>query len=290
MSYQQAFTISRRGFLKVMGAGALAALTTSSMSSCARVAGTGRRQLMLVSASQGIALGNEAWAEIRAQEKRSSDPQGQAIMQRIADRLQGVTPQTNHGFEFELFESSTVNAFALPGGKVAVYTGLLGYMRNEAELAAVVGHEMGHIIARHGEERMSQKLLAGIIVAGGATAIGLSDLENETKGIAIAALGAGATVGVLLPYSRQHEYEADHLGATYMAQAGYNPRHAADFWRRFADGKGGDGISDFMSTHPADRKRIAALDRNMASYSQLMNRSAHPIGAGFAIPSHFGPG
>ena len=149
-------------------------------------------------------------------------------MQRIAQRLQPVVPQTSHGFEFELFESDTANAFALPGGKVAVYTGLLKYMENEAELAAVVGHEMGHIVARHGSERMSQRLFAGILVAGGAAAIGLSDMEDSTKGIAIAALGAGATVGVLLPYSRRHEYEADHLGATYMAKAGYDPRQASN--------------------------------------------------------------
>jgi predicted Zn-dependent protease len=160
-------------------------------------------------------------------------------------------------------------------------------MRNEAELAAVVGHEMGHIVARHGEERMSQKMLAGIIVAGGATAIGLSDMDNETQGIAIAALGAGATVGVLLSYSRQHEYEADHLSAPHMAQAGYDPQHAAGFWHRFADGKGGGSMSDFMSTRPADSKRIVALDRNMPGYKQLLQSVPTPLGPGHAMPSHF---
>ena len=287
MHHQSAFTLSRRGFLKVMGAGALAALTTSTATSCARVEGTGRRQLMLIPADKGIALGNEAWAEITAQERRSTDPAGQAMMQRIAQRLLPVVPQTSHGFEFELFESDTANAFALPGGKVAVYTGLLKYMENEAELAAVVGHEMGHIVARHGSERMSQRLFTAIIVAGGTAAIGLSDMDDSTKGIAIAALGAGATVGVLLPYSRRHEYEADHLGATYMAKAGYDPRQASGFWRRFSDGKGGGGIRDFMSTHPADSKRIAALDNKMAAYTQLLNSAPNPIGPGAPIPAHF---
>ena len=237
-----------------------------------------------MSQAQGVALGNEAWAEIKAKEKRSTDPEGQKIMKRIATRLQKVVPETSYDFEFELFESKTVNAFALPGGKVAVYTGLLGYMRNEAELAAVVGHEMGHIIARHGEERMSQKMIAGLVVQGGSTAIGLSDMEPETQGLAVAALGAGASIGVLLPYSRQHEYEADHLGATYMAKGGYDPKHASGFWRRFADGKGGGGMSDFMSTHPADGKRIAALDEKLPEYNKLLKSSKNKLGAGYAIP------
>jgi predicted Zn-dependent protease len=157
-------------------------------------------------------------------------------------------------WEFNLIEDSLINAWCMPGGKVVVYTGILPVAEDETGLAVVMGHEIAHAIANHGNERMSQGLLATI----GQVALSeaLKEKPEETRNLFLTAYGAGAQVGVLLPFSRLHESEADHLGLIFMAMAGYNPQGAVDFWQRMANLKKSGGPPEFLSTHPSDDKRI----------------------------------
>ena len=163
----------------------------------------------------------------------------------------------NYQWEFNVIkDDETANAWCMPGGKVAVYTGILPYTKNDAGLAAVLGHEVAHAIAEHGNERMSQALVAQL--GGVALAVALKDKPNETQQIFMAAYGITANVGALLPYSRLHENEADRIGLTIMAKAGYNPNEAVRFWQAMSE-KGGSRPPTFLSTHPAPESRIEKI-------------------------------
>jgi predicted Zn-dependent protease len=159
-----------------------------------------------------------------------------------------------YNWEFNLVKDSSVNAWAMPGGKVVVYTGILPVAKNENGLATVMGHEIAHAVARHGNERMSQALLTQL--GGVALGVALSENPSQTNNLFIAAYGLGAQVGILLPYSRLQESEADHLGLIFMAMAGYDPREAVDFWQRMAAQDKGGAPPEFLSTHPANETRI----------------------------------
>ena len=155
-------------------------------------------------------------------------------------------------------ENDQVNAFCMPGGKVVVYTGILPIAQDEAGLAVVMGHEIAHAIAGHGSERMSQGL--AVEMGGMALSTALANHPARTQQLWMTAFGVGAQYGVMLPYSRLHEREADHLGLIFMAMAGYDPRKAVDFWQRMAEKKGGKGTPEFLSTHPADETRIRKIN------------------------------
>jgi predicted Zn-dependent protease len=160
-------------------------------------------------------------------------------------------------------DAKTPNAFCLPGGKVGVYTGILPITKDEAGLATVVGHEVAHAVARHGAERVSQGLLFQL--GGQALDVAMKNNSQTARQVALSAYGLGGQVGVLLPYSRKQESEADHIGLLYMARAGYDPRAAVDFWKRFAAYKDqhGGGQPEFLSTHPLDETRIRLLEALM---------------------------
>ena len=178
-------------------------------------------------------------------------------------------------WEFKLIESPQKNAFALPGGKVAVYTGIMEVAKNEAGLAAIMGHEIAHAIARHGAERMTQMLLLNM-------GLGMADVSlqnSEHRELILAAIGLSANVGLLLPYSRKHETEADNIGTIYMARAGYDPNEAVALWERFAEAEQ-SGVPAFLSTHPASRERAEAL-RTIAKQAMAEYRKApNPYGKG----------
>ena len=187
----------------------------------------------------------------------SGDADKRARLARLGTRIAEATERKDYRWEFTVLEDKQVNAFCLPGGKVAVYTGILPVTRDDAGLAAVLGHEVAHAIARHGGERISQQLA----VQGGLIATQAALVRREpatTQGIA-AGLGAGATVGLLLPGSRQQESEADHLGLIYMAKAGYHPQAARDLWTRMAS-QGGARQPEFLSTHPLPQTRITQIE------------------------------
>jgi predicted Zn-dependent protease len=165
---------------------------------------------------------------------------------------------TGYRWEFNLVEDNAVNAWCMPGGKVVVYTGILPLANGEAGLAVVMGHEVSHAIARHGDERLSQGLVTEM--GGMALSTALSQQSKETHDLFMTAFGVGSQVGILLPYSRVQESEADRLGLIFMAMAGYDPREAVGFWKRMAGAKKGASPPEFLSTHPADSKRIADIE------------------------------
>lgn len=230
---------------------------------------TGRQSVVLVSQGEELALGQQSFAEVKKAEKVSHDPTMNARVQRVGKRIAQVVgdQMPNAQWEFVVFESKDVNAFALPGGKVGVYTGLLQLAESDSELAIVMGHEIGHVIARHGAERMTEGMaLAGLTAIGGVVLD--SKTSPETRNLVLGAFGAGATVGVVLPHSRANESEADHMGVVFAARAGYDPRSAIGFWQKMmkqseAAGKSGSKVSSLLSTHPADAKRIADLQALM---------------------------
>jgi predicted Zn-dependent protease len=238
--------------------GGLLAMLTSV--GCSEVAGTGRKQLMLVSEAQETRLGVQAYQEVLAKEQVSRDARMTAIVRRVGQRIAAVADRPDFDWEFNLIESEQANAFCLPGGKIAIYTGILPVMQNEAGLAAVMGHEVAHAIARHGAERMSQHM--GVSLVTEVASRGLNGATATTRQGALAALGVATNVGVLLPYSRTHELEADRLGLEYMAEAGYDPREAVRLWQRMKAASQGKP-PEFLSTHPAEDTRITQLQSFM---------------------------
>jgi len=212
---------------------------------------------ILVPLRQEISLGKQAYNQILKNEKVSDDRETAALVKQTGLRIAKVSAMPNLDWDFHLIESKQQNAFALPGGKVAVYTGLLPVAVNEAGLATVMSHEIAHVIARHGAQRITRQL----ILTAGLMATSISLDNSKQKKIIMAALGVGIVYGLTLPFSRTNEAEADQIGLTYMARAGYDPNEAIRFWKRFADVKEGEEIPEFLSTHPADKKRIATINR-----------------------------
>ena len=240
--------------------------------SCAKVPLTGRSQLSLVSQSEMVALGADSYEQFLKESNLSQDAQEIKMVQDVGERiaLSAEKFMREHGmekeleyyqWEFNLIEADTIiNAFCMPGGKVGVYSGLLPVAQNENGLAVVVGHEVAHAIANHGGERMSQLLLAQF----GAVALSkaMKEKPEKTKQLVFLAYGIGANVGVLLPYSRRHESEADRIGLIFMARAGYDPREAIPFWQRMNQ-QGGARPPEFLSTHPAPEKRIEDIQNQL---------------------------
>jgi len=239
----------------------LAALIAAVAIACETVPVTGRRQLQLVSASEETQLGLTTYQQILRKSKVSTDTELNALVTRVGTRIAAVADRPDFQWEYRVIEDSQANAFALPGGKIAVYTGILPITRDEAGLAAVLAHEVAHVTARHGGERMSQELATqfGVSVVGVAAGVAVGD-PGATQ-LAAAMFGLGAQYGVLLPYSRAHESEADHIGLIYMAKAGYDPRAARDLWVRMAAAaKAGQRPPEFMSTHPSEKTRIKQIE------------------------------
>jgi len=239
---------------------ALVWLLAVAFASCTTVPETGRRQLNLLSPGEEMQLGLTSFEKMKKETPISKDPAANALVQKVGRRIAAVAPLPNAQWEFVVFESKEANAFCLPGGKVGVYTGLLPITKDEAGLATVVGHEIGHAVARHGGERMSQELLrqAGSSVV----ASSLSSADPRWQAAAGTVYGLGTQLGVMLPYSRAQESEADHLGLIYMARAGYDPEAAVGFWQRFGEytrQAGGGGTPAIFRTHPTDEQRVEQI-------------------------------
>ncbi len=263
--------LDRRRFL--LGAAAGGALLVSG---CSTNPLTGRDQLMLVSDDQLAAMSFQTWEQVRKKYPRGGSARQRSAVRRVGrDMVDASGLGGTRDWQFEVFEGPS-NAFVLPGGQVAVFTGILEDFDNDAQMAAVVGHEVGHVAARHSAERVSQQLLASLVVgSAGAILAGIGTDRTATR-IAVGALGAGATFGVLLPYSRQHELEADRLGVTYMAQSGYDPREARDFWVERIAEREGDAPPEFLSTHPSDRSRIRQIEGLLPGALEVYRRNAGP--------------
>jgi len=224
---------------------------------CSKAPITGRNQFIMVSPQQELALGYQSAKQVLQKEKVSNDPTKNAMVKRIGQRIAKVTGQNDYKWEFFVIENSKeANAFCLPGGKVFVYTGLFQYAANDDELAAVMGHEIGHALARHGAERMSSsqvQQVGGQVL--GAVMQGKGNPQNTA--MVMQAFGIGTQLGIMLPHSRTQEYEADHIGLVLAAKAGYNPNSALSFWEKF--GRSGKTPPEYLSTHPAPTNRIATI-------------------------------
>ncbi len=235
------------------------------LAACATVPLTDRRSLHIVSDSELLTMSVDQYSKTLKESKLSNDPQKVQMVKRVGERIAQATAELlkekgleseiqNYHWEFNLIDDpKVVNAWCMPGGKVAVYTGILPVAGNETGLAVVMGHEIAHAVAKHGNERMSQGLLAQLGGVGLSVALGTN--ASLTKDIFMQAYGAAAQVGVLLPYSRLQESEADHIGLILMAKAGYDPREAIPFWERM-NKEGGSRPPEFLSTHPAPESRI----------------------------------
>ena len=238
---------------RVFVAAALLAVTA-----CDTVPVTGRSQLMLLPEGTEVEMGLTAYREVLSKGKVSADSTLNAQVTRVGRRIAEATGK-NYQWEFRVLEDKQANAFCLPGGKVAVYTGILPLTQDDAGLAAVLGHEVSHAIARHGGERVSQGLLVQTGLA--ATQVALARNDPRMVQSVTSLLGAGAAVGLLLPWSRAQESEADHLGLVYMAKAGYHPSAARDLWVRMAQAERSQGRPlEFLSTHPAPETRIRKIE------------------------------
>lgn len=248
--------IIRRFLFIVLVAAVLAVV----LYACATVPETGRSQLILVDAGQVAQMSLSEFDKIKQSTPISNDAEANALVQRVGLRIAAVAPVPNANWEFVVFDKPDVlNAFALPGGKVGVYSGIFKVTQSDAGLATVLAHEVGHVVARHGAERVSEGLL--LQLGGAVLAEATKTRPEATQQIFQAAFGIGSNIGLVLPHSRQQELEADHLGLIYMARAGYDPRESVEFWKRFGahnKQRGGRPL-EFLSTHPLDDRRIAQL-------------------------------
>ena len=247
---------------------------------CAKVPYTNRSQLILVSQQEETALGAQAFGQVVAKSRIDPSPTVNRDVREVGERLARVANRPDFQWKFVVIDDRQVNAFCLPGGKVAVYTGILPVAQDQAGLAVVLGHEIAHALARHGAERMSQSMVAQSV--GQVLAIGLGG--GAESAMILAAYGLGAQYGVLLPYGRTQESEADHIGLLLMAQAGYDPREAVDFWQRM-ERKGGGGTPEFLSTHPSHGTRVMQLSEWMPEATRLYDAVPHAPNARLALAS-----
>ncbi len=251
------------------------------LSSCSQVAVTGRRQLNLVPASIMQSMSVQSYGEFLSQNKVSSNARQTETVKRVGLRIQkaveqycalkGISDQLDgYKWEFNLVEDPSVNAWCMPGGKVVVYTGLLPVAGDDTGLAVVMGHEIAHAVAKHGAERMTHGLI--VELGGMALSEALTKQPEQTRSLFMKSYGAGTQYGVLLPYSRVHESEADHMGLMFMAMAGYDPRQAVAFWERMsAAGKDQQAPPEILSTHPADATRIKNIKALLPEAMQYYN-------------------
>ncbi|MBC7427142.1 MAG: M48 family metallopeptidase [Bacteriovorax sp.] len=247
-------------------------------SSCTTTPVSGNKAFLLTSAATENQQGDEAYKEILKKEKEVTGSAQSKMVEEIGRRIAAVANEPDFKWEFKTLQSDEPNAFCLPGGKVAVYTGIFKYAENEAGLATVMGHEIGHAIARHGGQRMTQQMIAAGASTAVAAAIGLSKLDDTKKTLAMAAFGAGVTYGVILPFSRSDETEADEIGLVLMSKAGYNPNEAVAFWDRFSKASG-SAPPQFMSTHPNSENRREHLKALVPKVMNDYNSSAR-LGSG----------
>lgn len=247
-------------------------LLLAAAAACQSVPYTKRSSLVLVSAGEEASLGESAYKQELSKARLSTDAAAAAMVRRVGERIAAAADKPDFKWEFSLIDDPAINAWCLPGGKVAVYTGILPITRDEDGLAVVMGHEIAHALARHGSERMSQGLLAQF--GGAALGAAMASKPAVAQQLAQQAYGAGATVGVLLPFSRTHESEADRIGLILMAKAGYEPGAAVGFWGRMAQAGGGkDSTPEFLRTHPADAKRIADIEKHLPEARGYLKKS-----------------
>lgn len=257
-----------------MKATAITLLTLLTLSACS-TSTTGRKQVMLFSESELNTMGTASFEEMKKQTTISSHKATNAFVQCVSSAITKNVPKEVHKGDWEVvvFDSEQVNAFALPGGKIGVYTGILNVTENQDQLGAIIGHEVGHVIEHHSNERLSANKLSNIGMAVATVAVGASDLEN--KGLWMAGLGVGVQYGVIMPYSRAHESEADIVGQDLMARSGFDPQAGIALWQNM-DKLSQGAPAEFMSTHPSNQTRIKQLSEHLGQSMAYYNKSSRP--------------
>ncbi len=254
-----------------------AVILAAIIAACSTVPLTGRKQFKLLPESQLVQMSLAEYKSFLTESKVVNNTDQAAMVKRVGEKLAASATEylrkagyadrvAGYKWEFNLVEDKMVNAWCMPGGKVVVYTGILPVTKTEPGLATVMGHEISHAIAHHGNERMSQQL--AVAMGGVALDAALMNQPQETRNLFLGAYGVGSALGVILPYSRKHESEADKMGLVFMAMAGYDPRESVSFWKRMA-AQGGQKPPQFMSTHPSDEKRIADLQKYLPEALKL---------------------
>ncbi|EJG0102005.1 M48 family metallopeptidase [Vibrio parahaemolyticus] len=238
---------------------ASALLTLAGLTACS-ASPTGRNQILMFSDQEMSSLGAKSFDQMKKDIPISKDKKTNAYVQCVAKQItNAIPPQAGFkDWEVVVFDSDQVNAFALPGGKIGVYTGLLKVAKNQDQLATVIGHEVAHVLAEHSNERLSQSQLANAGLSLANVAIGASEYKQYQQ-LTMAALGVGVQYGVILPYGRTQESEADIVGLEYMAKAGFNPNQSVDLWKNMSAASGGAQPPEFFSTHPSHSTRIKDL-------------------------------
>ncbi len=266
----------------------LVALAIFTICGCQTVPVTGRKRVLLVAEPNEIELGATAFRETLVAERASENEHFVELVERVGQRLAVVAERPDYDWEFRVLASPEQNAFCLPGGKVAVYEGILPICQNEGGLAVVMSHEVAHALARHGAERMTNDYM----VNGVGTA-----LQHFTRNQQVAVhdrlmsgYGIASKYGFVLPYSRKHESEADQIGLLLMARAGYDPSEAPRFWHRFAQAKSGEYTPEFLSTHPNDERRAAELQAQLAVANEVYAQAPARYGIGTVISFNAGGG
>ena len=255
-------------------------LTLFFIQSCSTVPLTNRSQLNMIPSSEMLSMSFQQYDQFLKENKLSTNQTEVNLVKNTGIKIQHSVERylqennmsnrlNGYKWDFNLVESDQVNAWCMPGGKVVVYTGILPVTQDEAGLAVVMGHEIAHAIAEHGNERMSQALIQQL--GGVALSVALKDQPETTRGLFLAAYGVGTTVGVMLPFSRTQESEADHLGLIFMAMAGYNPNATVEFWKRMAK-SGGGSPPEFLSTHPSYDTRIEDLTKWIPEAMKYYNK------------------
>lgn len=223
---------------------------------------TGRNQVSLYSESELNQMGTVSFEQMKKETPINQDADINKFVHCVADAITANVPESAHQGEWEVvvFDSEQVNAFALPGGKIGVYTGILAVTENQDQLAAIIGHEVGHVLEHHSNERLSASKLSNVGMMVAAVALGASDVDN--KGLWVAGLGIGVQYGLVMPYSRAHESEADIVGQELMAHSGFNPEASIALWQNMSK-LSKDAPPEFMSTHPANETRIKQLSKHL---------------------------
>lgn len=247
----------RRDVVRGLWAGTMV-LSTASIAGCATT-----DQMFMPSDAQLLPMAAEAWKQTKTETPISTDRAANSRMIRIGERIKSSASKFDASlaeadWEFVVFDSEQKNAFVLPGGKVGFYKGLLDFSDNDDQVAAVLGHEVGHVSRRHAARRIGRQQAAQIGMALGTVAIGVSDMSNDQKNMAVGLLGAGTTVGVILPFSRDNELEADLVGVDYMYDAGYDVRESVSLWNKMGENRDG-AQPEWMSTHPNPNTRVREL-------------------------------
>ncbi len=221
----------------------------------------GRRQLLLFPESKMSEMGAASFTQLKSTTPTIKDPTTYGYIKCITDRLLISMNEDPKAWQIEVFKDDRANAFALPGKKMGIHTGMINLAKNQDQIAAVIGHEIGHVIAKHSNERMSQGTLAQTGLQVSSLVLGS---DSKTDGLIVGALGLGVQYGVMLPFSRSHETEADRMGQMYMAKAGFDPAQAAELWKLM--GKGRSKTPEFLSTHPSPESRIVDLSSRAKKY------------------------